>query len=83
MLARQNRFICDCGLQYRLESDFLEHGRVGCKMKNSDRPTFSDKDVEELPAEVEHELVAEVVAEQAEEKPAEKPAEKPKKKGKV
>lgn len=80
MLAKQNRFICpDCKLQYRLESDFEEHQRVGCRMQTSNRPTFSDKDVEkeELPPAVEQELIAEVVAEQPE--PVAVP-EKPKKK---
>lgn len=43
------RFICEkCKLQYRYESDFEEHKRVGCKAKSAKKKakTFSDKDAE-------------------------------------
>ena len=42
------RHICEeCGLQYRYESDFEEHRRVGCRIESSDGPTWSNKDGEE------------------------------------
>ena len=59
------RFICDkCKLQYRYESDFEEHNRVGCRMKSAKKnaPTFSDKDVESVEEQI-AESISEAVAE--------------------
>lgn len=66
------RFICDkCKLQYRLESDFEEHKRVGCQMKSAKKnaPTWSDKDAEPV-----EEAIAEAVIEAIAE--PEKPSKK-------
>ena len=59
------RFICEkCKLQYRYESDFIEHQNVGCRVESSNGATWSDKDDEtELPAKVKAELIAEAPAE--------------------
>lgn len=59
------RFICGkCKLQYRLESDFEEHKRVGCRMKSAKKnaPTFSDKDVDQPVEEAIAEAVSEAIA---------------------
>jgi len=46
----------DCGLSYRYQADLEEHKRVGCRMKSSDGPTWSDKDVAEAANEIEQSL---------------------------
>jgi hypothetical protein len=46
-MKKQLRQKCSCGLSFRYPADFEEHKRVGCVVKSSTGPTFSDKDAEE------------------------------------
>jgi hypothetical protein len=48
-MKKQLRQKCQCGLSFRYPGDFEEHKRVGCVVKSSTGPTFSDKDVDETP----------------------------------